>query len=43
MTPTMKRLAISLADRLSGALLISLCLRWNAQVRRKLRRRRAAA
>lgn len=43
MNPTMKRLAIGAADRLGGAVLITLSLRWIAQARRKLRRWRIAA
>ena len=38
-----KRLAIGLANGLSGAMLTSLCLRWYAELREKLRRWRTAA
>lgn len=43
MNRTMKTTAISLADRLGGALLISLSLHGIAQARLKLRQWRAAA
>jgi hypothetical protein len=43
MKPTLKQIAISIADRLGGALLISLGLRWIALVRRTLRQWRTAA
>ncbi|MEJ7928244.1 hypothetical protein WG908_15965 [Sphingobium sp. AN641] len=38
-----KRLAITVAEALAGSILISLNLRWIAQIRRYLRQRRAAA
>lgn len=43
MTTTIRQCAIGFAKQLGGALLISLNLRWLAQARRKLRKRRTAA